>query len=165
MPNTTRLTAFDASGLELINRQLETFDLQKKQIANLTTQTGDLLTRIASLENQKQTTGANNLTFTWTGPSGTISWAQGFVEDRQGNIYPVAAGSLLANASTHYWYAWNPSQRSMSQQQLLTQLTALSQLLIVCGLMTGTSGQTAAAGGGGTDPGGVGVIGKDYALL
>lgn len=165
MPNTTRLTAFDQSGLELINRQLETFDLQKKQIATLNSQTASLLQRIASLENQKQTTGANNLVFTWTGPSSTISWAPGFVEDRQGNVYPVVAGSLTANASTHYWYAWNPKQAAMSQQQLLTELTGLSNLLVVCGLVTGTSGQTAAAGGGGTDAGGVGVIGKDYALL
>lgn len=158
-----RIAAFDQSGLELINRQLEQFDLLKKQIANLQSSADASQQRIAELQNQKQSTGANNLIFTWAGGGNLLTWAQGYVQDRVGVIYPVPAGARVSTPAQVYWMGWNPAQQQMSAVPALTQLTAIPTILVICSVRTG--GADGVAGGGGTDPGGVGVIGKEYTLL
>lgn len=163
-----RLTRFDQSGLEIINRKLETFDLQQKQIATLKSTVSSLQSTLSALQAQRQTVGANNLLFNWDGPSLTLSWAAGYIQDTRGAAnatVPVAAGSQLLAASTYYWIGYNPNQRQVSIQSDLTKLTAISAMILVCRIFTGTNIQTGAAGGGGSETTGNGALGKEYKLF
>ena len=156
------LTAFDSSGLEIINRKLETFDLQQKQIAILKNSIKGLQANVNSLQNQKQSVGSNNLVLSWSGPTLKVSWPAAFVISRAGVTYHIAAGEVAVAASTSYWFAWNITQYTMSFNQSLQALDNLPNLIVICRITTGTSGQSGVAGGGGSDPGATGAIGKEY---
>ena len=108
----------------------------------------------------------NNVTFTWTGSSGLISWNDGYVKDHHGNYLPVRAGSTAGVNNTYYWAAWNPVHKTMSFQNNLDTYQKIPNALIVCQVFTGTGAQTATIGGGGSEPGGgSGLNGKQYKLL
>ena len=163
-----RLTKFDQSGIEIINRKLETFDLQQKQIATLKSTVNSLQSTLDALQAQRQTVGANNILFTWTGGTLTLSWSAGYVQDTRGRAnatVPVAAGSQLVAASTYYWIGYNPNQMQMSIQTDLTKLTALPAMILICRLYTGTAGQSGNAGGGGSEATGNGALAKEYKLF
>jgi len=159
---TERITAFDESGLNLINRKLETFDLQQKQIMLVKNSLANLNASITDLQNRKQTVGADNLSLTWTGATQLVSWPAAFVYSKEQETFAIPAGSVAALSSTAYWFAWSPSQATMSFNTNLQTLNAINNLIVICQITTGTSGQSGLAGGGGTDPGGVGPIGKEY---
>jgi hypothetical protein len=104
----------------------------------------------------------NNLTFTWTGATLTMSWAPGYVKDHQGHYNHVAAGSQVLAASTYYWVAWNTIHQTMSFNVNLDLLHGKPSLLVLCQVFTGTGAQTGAAGGGGTAVNGRDLSGLKY---
>jgi hypothetical protein len=163
-----KITAFNQAAVETINRKLETFDLQQKQIATMRSTLNLLQTSLTTLQAQRQTVGANNLLFTWAGGSLTIAWASGYIQDTRGGgntTVPVAAGSQVVAASTEYWIGYNPSQQQMSFQANLPSLTNIPNIIVVCRLLTGGGGDSGPAGGGGTETSGSGALGKEYTLF
>src|SRR5574337_421472 len=137
-----------------------------------------LYTRVAASEKQinfvqttsqqhqqlAEITGTNNLTFTWTGSTGTISWAAGSVLNRQGNYVPIPAGSITGlSASTTYWLAWNPVHAVMAHSTSLAAIQPNKNNLVICNVTTLGSGASGAIGGGGTDAGGNGFNRSIYA--
>lgn len=104
----------------------------------------------------------NNITFTWTGGTLTVSWAAGYVKDHHNHFLPIPAGSRALSASTFYWAGWNPFHRTMSFQTSLAGFKSNSNILILSQFKTGTGAQTGTAGGGGSDPGGDGLNGRLY---
>lgn len=109
-------------------------------------------------------TGVNNITFTWNGSSGTISWGAGSVLNRQGVHIPIPAGSITGlSASTTYWLAWNSIHQVMSYGTSLATIQPNKNNLVLCSVTTLGSGSSGAIGGGGTESGGVGFNRNIYA--
>jgi hypothetical protein len=121
----------------------------------------------------------NNLVFTWTGGTTTLSWASGWIKDKNavseiGNAFsqspsygiksalipaithniPVPAGSITGlTASSYYWLGWDSSTSKMYALKDITKLYTLNNVQVVCQVFTGTAGQTGTAGGGGSQSG------------
>ena len=157
--------------LAIINSELKRLDQYQSQLSGLTDRLVSLETHTAEIRDTRAIPSVNNLIFTWTGGTLTLSWPAGFVQDSSLTHYPVVAGSLVLVASTVYWLAWNPRQQVMAFNTSLHTLFSNSDAftaapagnnLIVSSVKTGTGGQTGVAGGGGSDPGGTGPSGKAY---
>lgn len=149
--------------LPILNEQLERINA----IENLVKSHDFFLTQINhTLQkqiHQQDAAGSNSLMLTWAGSTGKFSWPAGFIRDITGVYHPIPAGTSVAlSPSTYYWVAWNPSQQSMSFQTSLATLQNIPQSLIAFQVFTGTAGQSGSAGGGGTDPGGTGYLGRAY---
>lgn len=166
----------------IINSELKRLDQFQKTINEHTQQLQELIKHNAQIRDARAIPSTNNLVFTWTGGSLTLSWSSGYVQDSSLRNYPVIAGSIVVAASTNYWLAWNSRQLSMafstSLQTLVTGVGNAASLtptggsnvasgnnLVICEVFTGTAGQSGTAGGGGSDPGGVGQSGKEYKLF
>lgn len=155
-----------------LNKELQKFDLHAQQISELQARIGQLESHIGQLRNTRQVLSSNNVTFTWTGGTLTLSWSNGYVQNNSLENFPVVAGSRVVSASTVYWAAWNPLQQSMvissSLQTVLSGIvvgspdSSAGNNLVICSVKTGTAGQSGTAGGGGSDSGGVGPSGKQY---
>lgn len=157
--------------LPRINTEFARFDLHQQQIEDIRSQVGQLQKHLLTEEAKiapAQQLGQNNITFTWTGATLTISWGAGYVFSN-GHYLPVPAGSTTGVANTYYWMAWNPKQQTMSRAASLNTILALPNthnLLILAQIFTGTGAQAGALGGGGTEPGGgVGINMKQYKLF
>ena len=165
--------------IAIINSELKRLDLLQSQLADATSRIGELEKHTQQIRDTRGIPAVNNLVFTWTGGTLTLSWATGYVQDNSLNNYPVIAGSLVLVASTTYWLAWNPLHHKMAFNTSLISLLAgpgLAQAdatvggsnvsygnnLVICSVYTGTSGQSGTAGGGGSDPGGTGPNGRSY---
>jgi hypothetical protein len=163
----------------IINSELKRLDLLQATINDHAQQIANLTKHTLQIRDARAIPSTNNLTFTWTGSTLTLSWLAGYIQDNSLKNYPVAAGSLVVAASTLYWLAWNPIQQTMAFNTNLQTLVSGLQLpqalatvgasdvaagnnLVICAVTTGTSGQSGTAGGGGSDPGGVGVSGTVY---
>lgn len=132
----------------------------------------------------------NNMTFTWTGGTSTLSWTKGWVKDKNaaidtGKAYSQApsfksnsgvsasvthnigvhAGSIASlSASTYYWLGWDTTNEKMYAEVDITQLYSHHDMQVICQLFTGTAGQTGTAGGGGSQ-GGSDLSGARYKLF
>lgn len=161
--------------LDQINRQFDRLDTIEKSVQQNQQTQSNLKTQIASLDFEHGKLTTNNLVFTWTGATHTISWGNGFLQDKNAiaqvtsqtlpgrapkvssapgalHNYPILAGSTTAVvASTYYWAAWNPAQQLMVFNQDAGLLYQNSSLIVICQFFTGTSGQTGAVGGGGVN--------------
>lgn len=156
----------------IVNKELQRLDLHQQQLSELTNRLSILEKHTQQIRDARQILSINNLVFTWTGGTLTLSWPAGFVQDSSLRNWPVQAGSLVLIASTVYWLAWNPPQQKMVAATNLNTLTAgghqgdinspSGNNLIVCSLKLGSAGQTGVAGGGGSDTGGNGPSGKQY---
>jgi hypothetical protein len=165
--------------LDQINRQIDTVDslrVQLNAVQKLLNNVGHQTT-IADPVHAPQTT--NNLTFTWTGGSVTLSWPAGYIKDKnwkaqtltktpgissapgQQHIWGVPAGSLVLSPSTYYWLGWDPTHQKMRATPNVDTLHSSFDVQIVCQIFTGTAGQTGVAGGGGST-GGVDLSGARY---
>lgn len=115
------------------------------------------------LAEQRTTAGANDLTFTWTDATTTISWAAGFIRDHGGErVLHVPAGSRAGlTANTFYWAGWNPVHQTMSFEKSIDTLNQVKNIVIVCRIQTG-NGANGTAGGGGSEAGGDGILNKEY---
>lgn len=135
--------------LREINRQLEQITTVRKQLESLSQKVGNQSAQLKQVDIVHAPATTNNLLFTWTGSTLTLSWPAGSVRDKNGANRPVAAGSIgNLTASTYYWLSWNPVHQVMS-----AQISAESSLenpgnIVICQLFTGTAGQTGTAGGG-----------------
>jgi hypothetical protein len=151
--------------LPRLNGELQRLDLHQQQIAELRQQLAKALST-AGLEQQANgVPNQNNIIFTWTGGTLTLSWAAAYVKDHLGHYQPIPAGSRVLAASTFYWAAWNVAQQSMSFQVSIDAFKAIPNELILCNIFTGAGGVNGTAGGGGSDSGGSGLNGGRYKLL
>lgn len=161
--------------MPILNRELQRLDQHASQITELQAQVAQLVQHTSEIRDTRQVISQNNLVFTWTGGTLTLSWPAGYIQDSSLRNWAIPAGSLVLLASSTYWLGWNPLQQHMaSSTNLNTLLTGISfgsprssagNNLIVCSVKTGTAGQTGTAGGGGSDPGGAGPSGKQYILF
>lgn len=161
---TTRITdpTRDIAKLNDRLRQLDQAlgDIQAlKQQVNRTQTSSNLTTQ------SHEPSTINNITFTWTGSTTTLSWSQGYLQDKSGTHYSIPAGSTVVAASTAFWAAWNTTQNQMIITSNFASLWTNQNNLLICSLYTGTSGQSGAAGGGGTEAGGAGISGRNYKMF
>jgi hypothetical protein len=152
--------------LPRLNTEIQRLDLHQQQITALQTQVGQLQKTLLvdTVQGPTNHLSQNNIVFTWTGSTLTLSWAPAFIHS-VGNYLHIATGHMVLAASTYYWMAWNSKHQTMSAQtsyQALLQANGANNLSILCQIFTGTAGQSGPAGGGGTEPGGVGNNGKQY---
>lgn len=128
----------------------------------------------------------NNIIFTWHGGTLSVTWPQGFIQDKNAgrevvvgtgfstakgpartsaHTYPVVAGTQTGlTANTYYWVGWN----HVGQQMVFTtDAGALFQgthMHIIAQIFTGTGAQTGVAGGGGSQSA-VDLSGARYKLF
>jgi len=144
MPRVTHTT-----DLREINRQLEELQTVKKQIDAVTKQIGNVGVQLNQLSIQHAPATTNNMLFTWTGATLTISWAAGSVRDKFGFNVPVPAGSIVnLVANTYYWMTWNKVHQVMTAQISANSAFENPGNIVICQIFTGTAGQTGTAGGG-----------------
>lgn len=106
---------------------------------------------ISTLESQRNSHTTNNLVFTWTGGSTTLSWPIANLQDALNKTHVLPAGSLVLAPSTYYWMLWNETHnRIIAVTGLTKTFFTNNENHILCQLFTGTSGQTGVAGGGGS---------------
>jgi hypothetical protein len=149
--------------LPVLNRALAQLD----QLAAIVKEHGYFFTQIndtlSGLVHQQDAVASNNLMLTWSGSTLKFTWPAAFVRDTTGKYYPIEAGtSPVLTASTYYWVAYNPNQGTLSFNTNIATLMNIPSSLIICQIYAGTSAQSGTAGGGGTDPGTVGIIGRTY---
>lgn len=135
--------------LREINRQLEHITTLKKQLDDLTQKVGNVGVQIKQVDILHAPATTNNILFTWTGGTLTLSWPAGSVRDKNGANRPVLAGSIGSLlASTFYWLSWNPVHQIMTAQIAADSAFENPGNIVICQLFTGTSGQSGTAGGG-----------------
>jgi len=120
----------------------------RKELNTLRHHFKELHHRVNNIDAQHAPLTTNNLVFTWTGSTSTLSWPAGFIRHKNSLNVPVPAGSITGlSANTFYWMTW-----SISQQKMLAQISAPLQNannIVLCQVFTGTTGQSGTAGGGG----------------
>jgi hypothetical protein len=157
--------------LEQLNGQFDKIDSLQNQLAGLQKLVSNVghQTIISDPLHAPQT--SNNITFTWTGGTGVLSWTKGWIKDKNWNaqsinrtpvissapgqqhIFTVPAGSLVLSPSTTYWLGWDPHSQTMQATQDASSLHGKFGAHIICQIFTGTGGQTGTAGGGGSTGG------------
>lgn len=166
--------------LAQVNKQVDRIDKLEHLVGDMKVLLDNVghQTTVSDPSHAPQTT--NNIAFTWTGATLTLSWAKGFIKDKNWNAqsakgtpvkssapgaqhqWLVPAGSLSPlNASTYYWMAWDPVHQVMRATTDASVLHSNYSLLIICQLFTGTGAQSGSAGGGGSN-GGVDFSGTRY---
>lgn len=137
--------------LDQINRQLDGVDSLFHEVQNLKGQLASVHTNLRNVIATHSPATSNNVTFTWTGSTQTLSWPAGSVKDAKGINIPVLAGSLTSlSASTYYWLAWNKIHQQMVSSTNADTLLENINNTVICQVFTGTTGQTGTAGGGGS---------------
>lgn len=160
MPRITKLT------LAEVNRALGHVDELKKQIGLLNDKLGAVTHQVKQLDVAHAPVTTNNVKFTWTGSTLTVSWTDGSIADRQGINVPVVAGSITGlTANQYYWMAWNKVHRVMTAQLSADVLLENPGNLVICKIFTGTAGQTGVAGGGGSSSNKSDLSGFQYKLF
>jgi hypothetical protein len=155
----------DVKDLPKLNKELVRIDQAFNQLNKLSLTTKHLAKQLVLTKGQSNFTGINNVLFTWTGGTLTLSWNAGFLIDDKGKTWPVQAGSKVTVANTYYWTAWNPVQQAMTISTALKPIVAVKGNLVICKLFTGTAGQSGTVGGGGSETSGDGVNTKEYKLF
>lgn len=173
MPRIATLT------LDQINRQLDLVDNLQKQVSTLQKQVTSVGQIAVVADPTHAPATSNNLTFTWTGGTGSLSWLQGFIKTKnwstqtlarpaakssapgQQQIFAIPAGSLTLLPSSYYWLGWDVPHSQMLATKDASVLHANFNVQIICQVFTGTAGQTGTAGGGGST-GGTDLSGSRY---
>jgi hypothetical protein len=154
--------------LDQVNRQIDQLDTVQKQVSNIQQQTSFLEQQVSISDPIHAPQTTNNLIFTWTGSTTTLSWPQGFIKDKNWNVqtiaaptlkstskgqqhlYTVKAGSLSLLASTPYWLGWDGVHQVMLANKDASKLHSVYNVHLICQITTGTAAQTGVAGGGGS---------------
>lgn len=165
--------------LDQVNRQLDTVDTLRNLVSQLQSDVSFLKHHVNVADPIHAPSTTNNLTFTWTGGTQTLSWLQGFIKDKnwsaqsipapnikssapgQQHSFTVPAGSLSLAPSTYYWLAWDVTHQIMRATPNVDTLHNNFDVHVICQIYTGTAGQTGSAGGGGST-GGVDLSGARY---
>lgn len=141
----------DVNDLGQLNRALEGIDKLEKKFGTLNSQLSSITHQVNQIDTKHVPASSNNLSFTWTGGTLTLSWPAGSVVDRNNSNVPIAAGSIVGLlASTYYWLAWNQVHKQMVAQIDASILLPNTGNIVICQVFTGTAGQTGLAGGGGS---------------
>lgn len=160
MPKITQLS------LAEINRAFSHVDELKKQIGLLNDQLSAVKHQVKQLDFVHAPVTTNNVKFTWTGSTSTISWTAGSIADKQGVNVPVSSGSIAGlTANQYYWMAWNKVHQVMTAQLSADTLLVNPGNLVICKIFTGTAGQTGTAGGGGSSSNKSDLSGFQYKLF
>lgn len=175
--------------LNQVNQQLDKVSELNDRLSKLEKEHQTLKFQTSNLDFVHARPTFNNLTFTWTGGSTTLSWTAGWIKDKNAvvdtgtafsqspswrfaNGIPVAtthnigvpAGSLTLSASTYYWLGWDTAGQLMHATTDITTLYTHHDVQVICQLFTGTGAQTGTAGGGGSQ-GGSDLSGARYKLF
>lgn len=175
--------------LDQINKQIDKIDQLHQRVSELESKFATTTFQVNQVDFQHARQTFNNITFTWTGSSGTLSWTKGWIRDKNALLgtnpvvvqtpsyknqsgitaavthnIGVPAGSLALNASTYYWLGWDVNSNLMYALTDITKLYTQTGMQIICQVFTGTSGQTGTAGGGGSQ-GGSDLSGTRYKLF
>ena len=160
MPRISKLT------LSEVNRALVHIDELNKQIGILRSQLDATKQQVKSLDVVHAPLTTNNITFTWTGATSTLSWTAGSIANKNSINTPVIAGSIAGlAASTYYWLAWNAEHQQMVANQSADVLFQNKNNLVIAKIFTGTAGQTGTAGGGGSASSHSDLSGFQYKLF
>lgn len=162
-----------------VNSQVDRIDQLQAQLNKLQKQVSSTSQQAVVGDSVHAPQTTNNITFTWTGGTTTLSWNAGYIKDKnwsvqttvrpaakstapgQQHTYAVTAGSLILSASTYYWLGWDFVHHVMRATTDASTLHNQFNIHIICQLFTGTGAQTGAAGGGGSQ-GGVDLSGARY---
>ena len=169
--------------LAQINRQIDRLDNLHKTVSTLQSTLENIKYQVGQLDYHHARPTTNNLVFTWTGGTHTVSWPQGFIQDKNaeaqqilGDVFSSAKGPPILGqhtfnvpagsqagltASTYYWVGWNHAASQMVFTTDAGQLFQDTHMMVICQLYTGTGAQTGVAGGGGSQ-GGVDLSGARY---
>lgn len=152
----------DPESVSQLNKALQKIDkLEKKLLVNQD-QLLQVQKQVTSLDAQHAPSpSTNNIVLTWTGGSGTISWPQANLQDKNAgsnpvtpglqHTIPIVAGSKAGlTASTHYWVGWSKTQQKLIFSTDAHPLLNQQDMTVVCRIFTGTAGQSGVAGGGGS---------------
>lgn len=168
--------------LNQLNPQLQRIDELHSRLAAVESQLKNTSQQITQLDYGHAPLTTNNLTFTWTGGTKTISWGNGFIQDKNAvaqrlaqtpvssaagpphNIQVQAGSLVVPTASTYYWLGWDNQHLQMAASKDAGSLLQNHNVVIICQLFAGTSGQTGTAGGGGST-GGTELSGAKYKLF
>lgn len=152
--------------LPKLNSELTRLDAYENRFKELELKLQQLRTSTSTENKTNGVQNQNNIAFSWTGATTTISWTTGYVKDHEGHYDPILAGSQSGfSANTYYWVGWNPVHSTMSFNTSLDALTKISNVLVICQFFTGTAGQSGSLGGGGTVPNGQGLNGERFKLF
>lgn len=146
----TRITDIQKN-LPALNKQLAELEDLRVEVKKLRRLVSQHAKSLGSIEKTREFTGVNNITFTWTGATLTLSWSAGSVQDRNENYVPIPSGSRVLVATTHYWAAWNPVHQVMVFATNLSTINKNPNNLVLCRIHTGAGGASGTAGGGGAD--------------
>ena len=165
--------------LDQVNRQIDILDTVQNQVAALQSTTAFTQQQSAIADPAHAPSTTNNLSFSWNGGTGVVTWNQGFIKDKNWNaqttstpavkssapgaqhIFSVPSGTLSLSPSTYYWIGWDHTHQQMVASSDASQLHGNYNVHVICKLYTGTSMQTGTAGGGGST-GGVDLSGLTY---
>ena len=161
----TRITDVQKD-LSKLNRELERIDHFERVLRRLEGRVKEIKREQIQLQEKRDVAGTNNLTFTWTNATTTVSWAAGFARDHDGiRVHHIPAGSRAGlTVNTHYWAGWNPVHQTMSFQANLDTLALIPNTVVLCRIQTG-NGLDGTAGGGGTEDAAVGILQKEYIFV
>lgn len=162
MPKITK-----ADDLVQLNRQFARLDLLHKQNSDLQQRVENLSSQVKQFDVVHAPQTTNDILFTWTGGTTTLSWPAGSVKNKNNQNVPVSAGTLTGlTASKYYWLAWNPIHKQMIAQLGVDGLLQNSNNIVICQVFTGGGGDTGVAGGGGSsNSGGSDLSGGRYKLF
>lgn len=155
-----RITTPDDLGQ--LNKALQRIDKVEKKLLQTQNQLLEVQKRVTTsdiLHAPAPTT--NNIVVNWTGSTGTLSWAQAHIQDKNANAVvntpgiihttPILAGSVSGLApSTHYWLGWSTTQKQMLIVNDAHAVINKNDIRIICRVFAGTAGQSGVAGGGGS---------------
>lgn len=160
MPRITKLDLVE------INRALSHIDDLKKELRSTKQNLEAVKHQVGLLDYLHAPLTTNNLVFTWTGSTLTLSWPAGSIHDKNLVNIPVQAGTISnLLASTYYWMAWNKIHQQMVANPLADVVFQTQNNLVICKLFTGTAGQTGVAGGGGSASSKSDLSGFQYKLF
>ncbi len=161
----TRLTDVKKD-LSKLNHELERIDHFERILRRLEGRVKEIKREQIQLQEKRDVAGTNNLVFTWTDATATVTWAAGFVRDHDGvrvHQVPADATGRVLTANTSYWAGWNPIHQTMSFEANLDTLALIPNVIVICRIQTG-NGLDGTAGGGGTEDAAVGILQKEYAF-
>lgn len=149
-----------------LNKDLASYTRSQRELARLKRRLARLERNVKEVAATADPAYFNNITFTWTGATTTISWTAGFIRDKEGRTFPVASGSKTGfSLDTTYWMAWNKIHKTMIISSSLSSINLNPNNLVIGSMMTGDAAQSGNLGGGGAEGGGSGFNGRDFTLF
>jgi hypothetical protein len=154
--------------LPQVNRQVDRIDAHEKRLSEMEAQFKNVKFQATQLDFAHGPTTTNDLIFTWTGSTSTLSWVAGSIQDKNagaqslqfdkissaaGNqhFFSIPAGSQAnLSANTSYWIGWDKVHQQMIFNTNLQNLYNNFAILVVCRVTTLTASDTAVIGGGGS---------------